>query len=299
MTPRVSFELFPPRTPQAQAQLGPALEQLAPLAPDFVSVTCGAGGSAPEATLDTLREVAARSGMRTAGHLTCVGRTRAEVDAVIRDYWTLGVRHIVALRGDMPDLGAPFTAHPEGYEGSLELIRAIRNFAPFEVSVAVYPEPHPDSRSLTSDLDLLARKADAGATRAMTQFCFVTEAIVRLRDNAARFGIEIPIVPGIMLSSNFTAVARMAQRCGASVPEELAARFEGLEDDLHTRKLMAAIVGARQVEELRREGFEEFHFYTLNQADVVGAICRLLDVGPAGPVPSVTDARGQAQELLL
>jgi methylenetetrahydrofolate reductase (NADPH) len=299
MTPGVSFELFPPRTPEAQTHLWSALEQLAPLAPDFTSVTCGAGGSAPEATLDTLREVAGRSGLRTAGHLTCVGRSRAEVDAVIRDYWGLGVRHIVALRGDMPDLGAPFTPHPDGYEGSLELIRAIRAFAPFEVSVAAYPEPHPDSRSLTSDLEVLARKADAGAARAITQFCFVTEAVVRLRDNAARFGIEIPIVPGIMLSSNFAAVARMARRCGATVPGLLSARFEGLDDDPHTRKLIAAIVAARQVEELRREGFEQFHFYTLNQADIVGAICRLLDVRPAVPEPSVTDTRGQAQEILL
>ena len=277
----VSFELFPPRTPQAEVQLWSALERLAPLEPSFVSVTCGAGGSGTDATLDVLRAITARTSLRAAGHLTCVGRSRAEIDGAIVCYWAAGVRHIVALRGDMPELGARFVAHPRGYANSIELVGAIRRIASFEISVAAYPEPHPDSRSLADDLEVLARKADAGATRAITQFCFDTDAIVRLRDRVDRLGIELAVVPGIMLATNFEAVARMAGKCGASVPDWLATRFAGLENDQQTRKLVAAIVAAGQVDHLRREGFSEFHFYTLNQGDVVPAVCRLLDIRPA------------------
>lgn len=277
----VSFEVFPPRSSQAEQQLWSALERLAPLDPSFVSVTCGAGGTATDATLGALRAISARSTLRTAGHLTCVGRSRAEIDEAIVCYWAAGVRHVVALRGDMPELGARFAAHPRGYASSTELVGAIRRIAPFEISVAAYPEPHPDSRSPADDLKVLARKADAGATRAITQFCFETDAIVRLRDRVDRARIDLPVVPGIMFATNFEAVARMAGRCGASVPAWLAARFAGLEDDTQTRKLVAAIVAAAQVEELRREGFREFHFYTLNQGDLVPAVCRLLDIRPA------------------
>jgi methylenetetrahydrofolate reductase (NADPH) len=277
----VSFELFPPRTGEADEQLWTALERLETLRPSFVSVTCGAAGSgAAEATLDTLRAIVERTGLRVAGHLTAAGRAREQVDAAAAGYWAAGVRHIVALRGDMPELGAPFTPHPGGYRGSLELMTALQGIAPFEVSVSAYPEPHPESRSLRGDLELLARKADAGASRAITQFCFRTEAIVRLRDNVARAGIDLPIVPGIMLATNFAATMRMAGRCGASVPGWLAARFDGLDDDLDTRKLVAAMVAAEQIAQLRSDGFEEFHFYTLNRADVVAAVCRLLDVRP-------------------
>lgn len=276
----VSFEVFPPRTPQAEQQLWSALERLAPLDPSFVSVTCGAGGSGTDATLDALRAISNRTSLRAAGHLTCVGRSRAEIDEAIVRYWAAGVRHIVALRGDMPEFGARFAPHPRGYASATELVDAIRRIASFEISVAAYPEPHPDSRTPADDLEVLSRKADAGATRAITQFCFDTEAIVRLRDRVDQAGIELAIVPGIMFATNFEAVARMAGRCGASVPDWLAARFAGLEDDPHTRKLVAAIVAAAQVEELRREGFREFHFYTLNQGDVVPAVCRLLDIRP-------------------
>jgi methylenetetrahydrofolate reductase (NADPH) len=275
----VSFEFFPPRTPEAEQQLWSVVERLSELAPSFVSVTYGAGGSTRDATLGTLRAINAQTALRAAGHLTCVGRPRAEVDETVRDYWDAGVRHIVALRGDMPEMGAPFVPHPEGYAGSVELIEAIRRAGPFEVSVSAYPEVHPESRSPAQDLELLARKVEAGATRAMTQFCFVTEQIVRLRDRVARAGIAVPIVPGIVPVTNFNAVARMAGRCGASVPSWLAESFEGLDDEPQTRALIAAIVAARQIEELRGEGFEEFHFYTLNQADVVAAVCRLLDLG--------------------
>jgi methylenetetrahydrofolate reductase (NADPH) len=281
----VSFELFPPRTVEADTQLWPALARLEALRPSFVSVTCGAAGSgAAAATLEAARAIRRRTRLRVAGHLTAAGRTRGEVDTAAREYWAAGVRHIVALRGDMPDLGAPFVPHRGGYAGSLELIAAVQGIAPFEVSVAAYPEPHPESSSLRGDLDLLARKAAAGASRAITQFCFHTEAIVRLRDHVAHAGIELPIVPGIMLATNFAATKRMAERCGASVPDSLATRFDGLDDDLDTRKLLAAITAAEQVEELRREGFEEFHFYTLNRADVVGAVCRLLDDRAAPPL---------------
>jgi methylenetetrahydrofolate reductase (NADPH) len=281
----VSFELFPPRTSDAEAQLWAALARLESLRPSFVSVTCGAAGTGAAAdTVEAARAIGQRTRLRVAAHLTAAGRSREEVDAAAHEYWAAGVRHIVALRGDMPDLGASFVPHPDGYAGSLELIAAVQRIAPFEVSVAAYPEPHPESRSLRGDLDLLARKAAAGASRAITQFCFRTEAIVRLRDHAARARIELPIVPGIMLATNFAATRRMAQRCGASVPDSLAARFDGLDDDLDTRKLLAAITAAAQVEQLRREGFEEFHFYTLNRADVVGAVCRQLDHRGAAPL---------------
>jgi methylenetetrahydrofolate reductase (NADPH) len=277
----VSFELFPPRTAEARTQLWSALARLEALRPSFVSVTCGAAGSgAADATLDTLREIGEGTGLRLAGHLTAAGRSRAEVDAAARAYWAAGVRHIVALRGDMPGAGEPFAPHPAGHGGALELIAAVARIAPFEISVAAYPEPHPESRSLRGDLELLARKAHAGASRAITQFCFRTAAIVALRDAVARARIGLPIVPGIMLTTNFEGTQRMAARCGAGIPDWLAARFDGTGDDPDTRRLLAAIVAAAQVEELRREGFEEFHFYTLNRADVVGAVCRLLEGRP-------------------
>jgi methylenetetrahydrofolate reductase (NADPH) len=281
MSPSVSFEFFPPRSAAAEQQLWSVIDRLAPLAPSFVSVTYGAGGSTRDATLETLRTISGQTTLRAAGHLTCVGRSREDVDATIRDYWDAGVRHIVALRGDMPTLGEPFVPAPEGYAGSPELVSAIRRIAPFEVSVSAYPEVHPESRSLAADLELLARKVDAGATRAITQFCFLTERVARFRDRVDRAGINVPIVPGIMPATNFAAVSRMARLCGATVPNSLAQRFDGLDDDPQTRALIAAIITARQIEELRCEGFEEFHFYTLNQADVVTAVCRLHDLGPA------------------
>ncbi|HEY7967212.1 MAG TPA: methylenetetrahydrofolate reductase [Solirubrobacteraceae bacterium] len=280
MSVSVSFEVFPPRSAQAEPHLHAAIDQLAELDPAFVSVTCGAGGTARTETLATIEALGRRRRLPIAGHLTCAGCERDEVTRVAEAYWAAGVRHIVALRGDMPELGAPFRAHPGGYAGALELIDAVRRVAPFEISVAAYPEPHPESHSLQGDLDHLARKAAAGATRAITQFCFDTRAIVRLRENVSRARVELSIVPGIMLASNFAALERMASRCGADLPGWLTASFAGLDDDAQTRKLLTAIVAARQVEELRREGFDEFHFYTLNQADVCTAVCRLLDGRP-------------------
>ena len=280
MSVTVSFEFFPPRTPEAEQHFWSVLERLAPLEPAFVSVTYGAGGNTRESTLETLREIGVRTTIPRAGHLTCVGCPREEVDATIRDYWEAGIAHIVALRGDMPELGSAFVAHPKGYEGSVELVRAIRAIAPFEVSVAAYPEPHPDSRSAAKDLDLLARKAEAGATRALTQFCFINEHIVALRDRVASAGIGIPVVPGIMFATNLAGLSRMAERCGTKIPSSYAERFEGLDDDLNARRLVTGMLAVRQIEELRREGFEEFHLYTLNQAEVVGAVCRLADLTP-------------------
>jgi methylenetetrahydrofolate reductase (NADPH) len=215
-----------------------------------------------------------------AGHLTCVGRTRADVDGLVRDYWEAGVRHIVALRGDMGQSGARFIPHPLGYLGSVQLIEGIRRIAPFEVSVAAYPERHPDSRSLGADLELLARKADAGASRAITQFCFDSAAIVRLRERIAARGIGLDLVPGILVPSSLGGIMRMSQRCGASVPRWLRERFDGLDGDPQACKLVAAIVTAGQIEDLRRHGFEHFHFYTLNEGEVVAAVCRLLGIQP-------------------
>jgi methylenetetrahydrofolate reductase (NADPH) len=278
MSPTISFEVFPPRTPEGEERLFETLDRLTTLDPSFVSVTCGAGGSATDATFDVLESIAARGTVPAAGHLTCVGRSRAETDQEILRYWNAGVRHIVALRGDVPGWEGPFAPHPGGYAGSVELVSAIRKLGDFEISVAAYPEPHPDSQSMLHDLHVLAAKADAGATRAITQFCFDTDEIVKLRERVSGAGIPLPVVPGILLATDFGGVTRMAARCGATVPDWLGERFAGLDDDLQTRKLVGAIVAAEQVERLHREGFEEFHFYTLNQGDLAPAVCRLLGV---------------------
>jgi methylenetetrahydrofolate reductase (NADPH) len=274
---QISFEVFPPRTPEGEERLAQTLAQLAPLEPSFVSVTCGAGGSATDATFGVIEGLRSRDeALPVAGHLTCVGRTRAETDAEIMRYWHVGVRHIVALRGDVPGWEGPFEPHPDGYAGSVELVKAISNLAPFEISVAAYPEPHPDSQSVLHDLHVLAAKAEAGATNAITQFCFDSDAIVSLRERITRAGIPLTVVPGILLATDFHGVSRMAARCAAGIPQWLGDRFAGLDDDPQTRKLVGAIVAAEQVERLRREGFDDFHFYTLNQGDLAPAVCRLL-----------------------
>ena len=278
--PQISFEVFPPRTPAGELRLWQTLERLAPLEPSFVSVTCGAGGSAKDATLGVIQAIGGRAALPAAGHLTCVGRTRGETDADIASYWDAGVRHIVALRGDPPADAGRFEPHPGGYASAVDLVDAIRRAGPFEISVACYPEPHPESVSPIRDLAVLARKVEAGATRAITQFCFETDAITRLRERIAGAGIPVRVVPGILLATDFAAVARMASRCGASLPSWLGERFVGLDDDAQTRKLLGAIVAAEQVQRLHREGFEDFHFYTLNQGDLAPAVCRLLGARP-------------------
>lgn len=279
MALNVSFEFFPPKTDEAEQSLWKAIRRLEPLNPSFVSVTYGAGGSTRERTHATVKRIVDETRLKPAAHLTCVGATTDEIDAVIRDYWDAGVRHIVALRGDMPDMGA-YAPTPGGYGSTPELIEGIRAIGDFEVSVSCYPEKHPDSPNLDADIDLLKRKIDAGATRAITQFAFDTDAHIRFLERARRLGVKIPVVPGIMPTTNFKGIVRMAGRCGASVPLWLRDRFEGLDDDLETRKLIAATVAAEQVERLQAIGFDNFHFYTLNQADLTYAICRILGIKP-------------------
>ncbi|MFN8948731.1 MAG: methylenetetrahydrofolate reductase [NAD(P)H] [Alphaproteobacteria bacterium] len=279
----VSFEFFPPRTEAMEAQLWRSIERLAPLNPAFVSVTYGAGGSTRERTHSTIKRMLAETKLRPAAHLTCVGSTKDELDGIVRDYLASGVRHIVALRGDMPEPG-PYKQVAGGYSSTPDMIRGIREVGPFEISVSAYPEKHPESPSIEHDYALLKAKIDAGATRAITQFVYDTDAVLRFADRAYREGIRVPIVPGIMPPTNFKGVVRMAERSGATVPLWLVKKFEGLDDDLETRKLIAATVVAEQVEKLRRHGFDAFHFYTLNQADLTYAICHLLGVRPQAPV---------------
>ncbi|HWM83664.1 MAG TPA: methylenetetrahydrofolate reductase [NAD(P)H] [Pseudolabrys sp.] len=273
----VSFEFFPPKTAEMEQSLWEAIARLAPLAPNFVSVTYGAGGSTRERTHATVRRIVNDTDLKPAAHLTCVGASREDVDAVVRDYHAAGVRHIVALRGDPPDgIGAAYAPHPGGYRGTADLVRGIRSIADFEVSVSAYPEKHPESPSVDADIDMLKAKVDAGATRAITQFFFENDLYFRYLDRVRARGIDIPIVPGILPVQNFKAATTFARRAGASVPAWLAKRFDGLDDDPATRKLIAATVAAEQVLDLVKRGVDDFHFYTMNRADLVYAICHLL-----------------------
>ncbi|PWB65319.1 MAG: methylenetetrahydrofolate reductase [NAD(P)H] [Bradyrhizobiaceae bacterium] len=278
---RVSFEFFPPKTEEMERTLWEAITRLAPLAPRFVSVTYGAGGSTRERTHATVKRILAETRLVPAAHLTCVGATRAEVDAVIRAYAEAGVRHIVALRGDPPGgVGARYAPHPGGYENGADLVAGIKRLADIEVSVSAYPEKHPDSATVEADIDMLAAKVDAGATRAITQFFFENDLYFRYLDRVRARGIAIPVVPGILPVQNFKQARGFAERAGASVPDWLAARFQGLEDDPATRKLIAAAVAAEQVLDLVDRGVNDFHFYTMNRADLVYAICHLLGLRP-------------------
>jgi methylenetetrahydrofolate reductase (NADPH) len=276
----VSFEFFPPKTAQMEEQLWRAVTRLAPLSPDFVSVTYGAGGSTRDRTHATVKRIVEETHLRPAAHLTCVAAARREVDEVVRGYWDAGVRHIVALRGDMPELGAAYAAHPHGYASTPELIQGIKAIGDFAVSVSCYPERHPDSPSLEHDVELLKRKVDAGACRAIGQFCFDNDTLARFRDRAVAAGVNVPIVPGLMPTTNFKGIQRMAGRCGASIPAWLARLYEGLDDDPESRRIVAANVLAEQVQELAAHGFDKFHFYTLNQADLTYATCRMLGLQP-------------------
>ena len=279
----VSFEFFPPKTEEMEKTLWESIERLAPLEPNFVSVTYGAGGSTRERTHATVRRILSDTTLTPAAHLTCVAATRAEVDEVIRAYQAAGVRHIVALRGD-PDggAGARYAPHPGGYRNGADLVAGIKCIADIEVSVSAYPEKHPDSPSVEADIDMLQAKVDAGATRAMTQFFFENDRYFRYLDRVRARGINIPIVPGILPVQNFKQTKSFAARCGASMPAWLAERFEGLDEDVATRKLIAAAVAAEQVLDLVDRGVTDFHFYTMNRADLVYAICHLLGLRPAG-----------------
>ena len=273
----ISFEFFPPKNDAMAESLWASVSRLAPLSPRFVSVTYGAGGSTRERTHQTVKRILDETVLKPAAHLTCVAATKAETDEIIRDYWAMGVRHIVALRGDpVTGLGTPFEAHPEGYQSSVDLVAGIRKIGDFEVAVSAYPEKHPDSPSIEAELDLLKRKVDAGATRAITQFFFDNDHYFRYLDKVRAKGIEIEIVPGILPVQNFKAAASFAQRTGADVPAWLASRFEGLDDDPETRRLVAAAVAVEQVYDLLDRGVSEFHFYTMNKADLVFAICHML-----------------------
>jgi methylenetetrahydrofolate reductase (NADPH) len=279
---RVSFEFFPPKTAEMEQSLWEAIARLAPLEPNFVSVTYGAGGSTRERTHATVKRILAETMLTPAAHLTCVAATRAEIDAVIAGYAEAGVRHIVALRGD-PTAGAGerYTPHPGGYRNAADLVAGIKRHGDLEVSVSAYPEKHPDSPSVEADIDMLKAKVDAGASRAITQFFFENSLYFRYLDRVRGRGIQIPIVPGIVPVQNFKTTKNFAARCGASVPAWLAERFDGLDDDPATRKLIAAAVAAEQVLDLVDHGVTDFHFYTMNRADLVYAICHLLGLRPA------------------
>jgi methylenetetrahydrofolate reductase (NADPH) len=278
---QVSFEFFPPKTDVMEERFWESVHRLAPLRPRFVSVTYGAGGSTRERTLRMVTQVKAETGVEAAAHLTCVGASRDDVDQVIHGYKTAGIKRIVALRGDPPEgVGKPFVAHPQGYQNAIELVAGITKIGDFDISVAAYPEKHPQSPSWDAEIDNLKRKLDAGASRAITQMFFDNNDYFRLLDRAAKAGITAPIVPGIQPIHSFKQISSFAAKCGAGIPDWLAERFEGLEDDPETHALVASAVAAEQVLELVDAGITEFHFLTLNRSNLVLALARLLGVRP-------------------
>jgi methylenetetrahydrofolate reductase (NADPH) len=276
----VSFEFFPPADAAMEATLWASIERLAPLAPRFVSVTYGADGSTRERTHNVVTRIQQRTTLTGAPHLTCIGAPRAEILDIARDYWRQGIRHLVALRGDPPQGLRRFVPRADGFAYACDLVAGLRQAAPFEISVACYPEVHPEAPSAQADLDNLRRKLDAGATRAITQFFYDTEVFLRFRDRCAAAGIRAPIVPGVLPITRFAQVLRFARNCGASIPAWLHERFAGLDEDAETRRLIAASVAIEQVQELTRHGVREFHFYTLNRAELSYAICHTLGLRP-------------------
>jgi methylenetetrahydrofolate reductase (NADPH) len=280
----VSFEFFPPKAGEAETAFWNTLRRLEPINPQFVSVTYGAGGTTQDRTLQTVARIVSETSLAPAAHLTCVGASKEEVNAVVRKFWDAGVRHILALRGDPPaGVGTRFAPHPDGYRNAADLVRGIRDIGNFEVSVSAYPEKHPESVSIEEDLAFLADKADHGATIAISQFFFHNAFFLRLRDRIAARGINIKLLPGILPVTNFAKVQEFSAKCGAHIPPEMIKRFAGLDNDHETRNLVAAMVAAEQVQALQREGVDAFHFYTLNRADLVYAICRVLGVGMEQP----------------
>ena len=276
---KVSFEFSPPRTPEAEESLWVAIRRLEPLNPEFVSVTYGAGGSTRERTHRTVLRMLTETRLSPAAHLTCVDASRAEVDQIVEDYWRAGIRHIVALRGDPPrKMGGAYVPRGDGYANATELAAAIRGVAPFEVSVGLYPQIHPESLSAAHDIDVLKAKIDAGACRAITQFFFDVDGFLRFAEKVRAAGVDIPISIGVMPVTNFNGLRRMADQCGVAIPEWMGSLFEGLDEDPETRRLVAASVAAEMCARLEEEGFNDFHFFTLNRADLVYAICRVLGV---------------------
>ena len=278
--PQLSFEFFPPKTEALEAQLWSCIRRLEPLAPRFVSVTYGAGGTTQARTHATVSRIVRETSLTPAAHLTCVGATRAEVNEVAQGYWDAGVRHIVALRGDAPTGAQGYEPHPGGYAYAADLVEGLKRIAPFEVSVAAYPEMHPTALSADHDLDNLKRKIDAGATRAITQYFFDTAPYLTFLDRCAKAGITVPIVPGIMPVTNYAQAARFSAMCGASVPAWMGKLYEGLDEDAETRRMVSAVVAAEQVRLLQANGVDEFHFYTLNRPDLVYAIAHILGARP-------------------
>jgi methylenetetrahydrofolate reductase (NADPH) len=276
----ISFEFFPPKTEKMEEQLWDSVVTLAPLAPRFVSVTYGAGGTTRERTHNTVARIAKETSIPAAAHLTCVEASRDEIAEVAHAYWEAGVRHIVALRGDPPHAGGTFQPQPDGYASAAELVEGLRKLHPFEISVSAYPETHPEALSSAKDIDFLRQKLDAGATRAITQFFFEPETFFRFRDSVAAAGINPEIVPGIMPVSNFAAIQRMSKMTGTALPEWMAQLFEGLDDHPAARQLVAATIAAEMCRRLYAGGVRHFHFYTLNRSELSYAICHLLGKRP-------------------
>ena len=273
----ISFEFSPPRTPEMEDSLWDCIRRLEPLAPDFVSVTYGAGGSTRDRTHRTVKRILDETALKPAAHLTCVDASREDVDEVIRGYWDAGIRHIVALRGDPPGaIGGVYAPRDDGYAHGTELTAAIARIAPFEISVGLHPQTHPENRSFAQEIDVLKAKIDAGATRAITDFFFDIDAFLRFMDQVRKAGVSIPVLPGIMPVSNYKGLVKMCRPMGVSLPNWLGALFEGLDKDPDTRRLIACSVAAEMCAKLEEEGFSDFHFYTLNRADLVYAICRVL-----------------------
>ena len=277
---KVSFEFFPPTTEKAVSNLVNTANDLAQFDPDFVSVTYGAGGTGNDRSFDAIQTLRKSGDLNVAAHLTCAGATKRQSDQKIREYAAAGIRHIVALRGDAPS-GQPYAPHPGGYENAAELVAGIRKIGDFDISVAAYPETHPDAPSRAADIFNLKKKLDAGANRAITQFFFDNESYFKLLDDTQAAGLEAPIVPGILLIHDFNRVRSFAQACGASVPAWLEARFEGLENDPETHQMMAVSVAVEQVLELAAEGCDNFHFFTLNKSGIASTVCRTLGLSPA------------------
>lgn len=288
----VSFEFFPPGDADMEATLWRSVERLAPLAPCFVSVTYGADGSTRARTHQLVTRIQRETPLTGAPHLTCVGASRGEILDIARQYRDQGIRHIVALRGDPPKGATGYEPHSDGFAYAADLVAGLRTVADFEISVAAYPEVHPEAASAQFDLDNLKRKLDAGAARAITQFFYDIEAFLRFRDRCAAAAISAPIVPGILPITRFPQVLRMAGRCGARIPRWLEERFHGLDDDAETRRLIAASVAIEQVQMLERQGVRDFHFYTLNRAELTYAICHALGVRPSRQPPPVPAALG-------
>ena len=278
--PSVSFEFFPPNSEKMETTLWDSIGRLAELEPRFVSVTYGADGSTRERTHAAIARLVAETNLTPAPHLTCIGATRGEIDDIAREYWDMGVRHLVALRGDAPKDCVGYEPAADGYAYASDLVAGLRKIADFDISVAAYPEVHPEAPDPNFDLDNLKRKLDAGATRAITQFFFDTDVYLAFRDRCAAVGIESSIVPGILPITRFPQLERFASMCGASVPDWLRDRFAGLEDDVETRQMIAASVAIEQARILEKEGIDEFHFYTLNRSELTYAICHALGVRP-------------------